>query len=116
MRRGKKPQKNKQPGKGKDPVENKDSGSEEEFERQTQADAELVPPATYRRWGGACTIAASPLRPITLRAGAAPSSAGPVPLGADGSGCRGSGARVGGCCCRCCHEGPAASGLSAPPA
>src|SRR5438132_625122 len=45
MRKGKKPQKNTQPGKRKGPVENKDSGSEEEFERQTQEDAELVPPA-----------------------------------------------------------------------
>ena len=45
MRKGKKPQKNKQPGKTKSPVENKDSGREEEFERQTQEDAELVPPA-----------------------------------------------------------------------
>src|SRR2546425_13309806 len=45
MRKGKKPQKNKQPGKSQGPVENKDSGSEEEFERQTQEDAELVPPA-----------------------------------------------------------------------
>ena len=45
MRKGKKPQKNKQPGKTKGPVENKESGREEEFERQTQEDAELVPPA-----------------------------------------------------------------------
>src|SRR5437588_10229341 len=45
MRKGKKPQKNKQPGKTKSPVENKDSGGEEEFERQTQEDVELVPPA-----------------------------------------------------------------------
>src|SRR5438067_11532025 len=45
MRKGKKPQKNTQPGKRKGPVENKDSGSQEEFERQTQEDAELVPPA-----------------------------------------------------------------------
>src|SRR6184192_3083596 len=44
MRKGKKPQKNKQPGKSRDQVENKDSGSEEEFERQTQGEAELVPP------------------------------------------------------------------------
>src|SRR5207302_9487713 len=61
MRRGKKPQKNKQPGKGKDPVENKDSGSEEEFERQTQADAELVPPA--RRPPSAVGAGTAPLPP-----------------------------------------------------
>src|SRR5438105_1632312 len=46
MRKGKKPQKNTQPGKRKGPVENKDSGSEEEFERHTQEDAELVPRAS----------------------------------------------------------------------
>ena len=45
MKKRKQPQKTKQPGKRKDPVENKDSGSEEEFERQTQEAAELVPPA-----------------------------------------------------------------------
>src|SRR2546430_14139083 len=45
MRKRQKPQKNKQPSKSKDPLENKDSGSEEEFERRTQEDAELVPPA-----------------------------------------------------------------------
>src|SRR2546423_7297767 len=45
MRKGKKPQKNKEPGKSRGLVENKDSGREAEFERRTQEDAELVPPA-----------------------------------------------------------------------
>jgi len=61
MRKGKKPQKNKQPGKSTDPVENKDSGSEGEFERQTQADAELVPPA--RRPPTAVGAGTAPLPP-----------------------------------------------------
>src|SRR5881396_1028508 len=61
MRKGKKPQKNTQPGKSKGPVENKDSGSEEEFERQTQEDAELVPRARHaprrsRTVGRPCSV------------------------------------------------------------
>jgi len=44
MRKGRKPQKNKQPGNSKDQVGKKDSGGEQEFERQTQEKAELVPP------------------------------------------------------------------------
>jgi len=39
MRKGKKPEKS------KNPVKSEDSGSEEDFERQTQEKAELVPPA-----------------------------------------------------------------------
>src|SRR5437773_12228224 len=60
MRKGQKPQKNKQPRKSKDPVENKDSGSEEEFERQTQEKAELVPPA---RWPPTAVGAGTPPLP-----------------------------------------------------
>ena len=61
MRKRKQLQKNKQPGKRKDPVENKDSGSEEEFERQTQEAAELVPPA--RRPPTAVGVGTPPLPP-----------------------------------------------------
>src|SRR2546430_16875926 len=61
MRQGKKPQKTKQPGKSTAPVETKDSGSEGEFERQTQADAELVPPA--RRPPTAVGAGTAPLPP-----------------------------------------------------
>ena len=65
MRKGQKPQKNKQPSKSKDPVENKDSGSEEEFERQTQEDAELLPPA--RRPPTAVGAGTPPLPPPLFR-------------------------------------------------
>ncbi|SRR6266480_3154561 len=61
MRKGKKPQKHKQPGKSRGPVENKDSGREEEFERQTQERAELVPPA--RRPPTAVGAGTAPLPP-----------------------------------------------------
>src|SRR5437870_10361420 len=73
MRKGKKPQKNTQPGKRKGPVENKDSGSEEEFERQTQEDAELVPPA--RRPPTAVGAGTPPLPPRPSR----PSHSAPEP-------------------------------------
>ena len=73
MRKGKKPQKNKQPGKSKDQVENKDSGSEEEFERQTQGEAELVPPV--RRPPTAVGAGTTPPPPPNPR----PSDPGPTP-------------------------------------
>src|SRR6266568_7367387 len=44
MRKGKKPD-TKKPDTRRHPGKDKDSGSEAEFERQTQEDAELVPPA-----------------------------------------------------------------------
>jgi len=55
MRKGKKAEKS------KNPVKSKDSGSEEEFERQTQERAELVPPA--RRPPTAVGVGTPPLPP-----------------------------------------------------
>ena len=73
MRKGKKPQKNKQPSKSKDQIDNKDSGSEEEFEGQTQEKVELVPPV--RRPPTAVGTGTPPPPPPEPR----PSDPGPAP-------------------------------------
>src|SRR5712671_533438 len=59
MRKGKKPKKS------KNPLKNEDSGSEQEFERQTQEKAELVPPA--RRPPTAVGVGTPPLPPRPSR-------------------------------------------------
>src|SRR5205823_8110401 len=73
MRKGRKPQKNKQPGNSKDQVGKRDSGSEQEFERQTQEKAELVPPV--RRPPTAVGAGTTPPPPPSPR----PSDPGPAP-------------------------------------